>query len=238
MITDALPGVQIPLQLGRVGQHDFDSFESGPNREACEAVRRLAATGQGGPVYLWGPPGRGKSHLLLAACASAASLDRRSAYVPLSRVDELSTEYLDGLAGFDLICVDDVHAVAGNEVWELALFNLYNELRDSRGSLAVSSRFSAKAEGIVLRDLQTRLGWGLVYHLQELTDEQKINALQRKADSRGFQLPQEVATYLMSRTRRDMDALCDCLDRLDQASLSAQRRLTVPFVRTLLENGK
>ena len=88
--------------------------------------------------------------------------------------------------------------------------------------------------GLGLPDLATRLAWGLVLHVAELKDEEKINALRLRAQQRGFELPLEVGRYLLQRSPRNMVALFDLLDHLDQASLAAQRKLTIPFVRELI----
>ncbi len=98
----------------------------------------------------------------------------------------------------------------------------------------VSARCAPAALNLGLPDLVSRLGWGPVFQLQPLDDEGKRAALQLRARQRGMELPDEVAVYLLRRSPRDMDSLFELLQRLDVASLAAQRRLTIPFVRALI----
>jgi len=111
---------------------------------------------------------------------------------------------------------------------------LYNRVRDAGGRLVVAGEAGPAGSGFDLVDLASRLAWGPVFHLQELDDAGKRQALFRRAAARGVEMPDEVANYLISRCPRDMGSLFRLLDRLDEASLSAQRRLTIPFVRALI----
>jgi DnaA family protein len=142
---------------------------------------------------------------------------------------------LEDLEELDVICVDDVDKIAGHSNWEQALFHLYNRLRESSKPMVVTGRTSPRALGLQLTDLTTRLGWGLVFQLKALADDEKVRVLQQRAVARGFELPVDVGDFLLRRCPRDMGALFDLLNQLDEASLAAQRRLTVPFVKTLLD---
>jgi DnaA family protein len=144
-------------------------------------------------------------------------------------------EILDGLETFDLVCLDGLDAIAGNSHWETAVFNLFNGLADHSGSLVVSAGNAPAACGLLLPDLVSRLASGPVFRLANLDDAACIDALRLRADKRGFDLPVDTAEYLMRRLPRDTHTLFQFLDRLDQASLAAQRRLTIPFVRQLIE---
>jgi len=141
---------------------------------------------------------------------------------------------LEGLEQQAVVTVDDVHAIAGQAAWEEALFHLFNRLREAGNRLVVSARGAPAALNLQLPDLVSRLGWGPVFQLQPLDDDGKRAALQLRARQRGMELPDEVAWYLLRRSPRDMDSLFELLQRLDVASLAAQRRLTIPFVRGLI----
>jgi DnaA family protein len=138
---------------------------------------------------------------------------------------------LDGLETVQLLCVDDVQCACGEEPWEHALFNLFNGIRDSGGRMLVSATRPAARLPFELADLRSRLGWGLTCKLTELGDADKVQALLLSARRRGIPLSMEVAQYILSRCPRDLATLFQILDRLDQASLSAKRRLTIPFLR-------
>ncbi len=131
------------------------------------------------------------------------------------------------------MCVDDIDAVAGSGDWERALFALYERLRARGGLLLVAGRSAPAALGLKLPDLASRLAAGHVYALQPLSDADKSAVLRTRARSRGLEMSEEVASYLLARYPRDLHSLFALLDRLDTAALAAQRRLTIPFVRSI-----
>ena len=225
---------QLPLGLQLQASARFSNFVAGPNQEPVDQLKQIAA-GAGDPFFLlWGAAGSGKSHLLQAACHLAAGQGRSAAYVSLADVSGLAPEILEDWENYQLVCIDDVHCIAGERHWEEALFNLYNRIREQQGSLVVSSLTGPAGHAFRLPDLASRLAWGLVYPLHPLNDEQRLAALQQRARQRGCEMPAETGRYLLRRLPRDMPALFRLLDRLDEASLVAQRKLTVPFVKSVL----
>lgn len=224
--------VQIPLGLALKDSATFANFVSGENEVAVHSLTQCAEGKDEPLLYLWGDTG--KTHLLQAVCHQASSSGRAISYIPLQQADEFSVDVLQGLESMQLVCIDDLDAISGDAPWEMAVFSLFNRLRDSGTHLVVTARAQPADIGIQLPDLVSRLGWGLVYHLQPLTDEMKLHALQLRADNRGFELPDETGKYLMRRLPRDMHALFEFLDRLDQASMIAQRRITIPFAKEVL----
>jgi DnaA family protein len=239
---------QIPLRFGWRDGLSFNNYfiactalansaeEKADNSEAVHFVKRTAEGVAGAEqfLYLWGAASVGKSHLLQAACQHAAENQRTVAYLPLAELIDLSAEIFDGLEQMSLVCIDDVQLIAGKTDWEEALFHFYNRVRDAGGALLVTANVAPSALAVELADLQSRLSWGPVLQLRELDDAGKIAALQLRADGRGFELPDEVAQFLIRRSARDMASLFLLLDRLDEASLVQQRKLTIPFVRDLI----
>jgi len=227
---------QLPLAIALVDRADFSSFVVGPN---LEAVKRLefAVNGKSsdGSIYLWGGTGSGKSHLLQAACRLAAERERSSLYLSLRDYATLAPELLDGLEKLNVVALDDVECVAGLAEWEAALFHLYNRAFESGAQLVFGAATAIAGAGIQLADLRSRLAWGFVFHLAELSEADKALALQKRAQLRGFDMPENVASYLLRHCQRDMRSLFVLLDQLDSATLAQQRRLTVPFVRDLLK---
>ncbi len=225
------PGQQLGLGMWLRESATFDNFVPGSNDVLLQALRQACDDHQGF-IFFWGPDGEGKSHLLQAACNRVGE---GSVFLPLGEPG-LVPEMLDGLEQMRLVAIDNLAAVAGDRTWETALFNLYNRIRDQgRGVLIVAAEQPLASVGLTLPDLQSRLAWGLVFQLRVLSDEQKISALQQRARGRGIELNEDVATYLLRHCRRDMAGLFELLDRLDQASLAEQRRLTIPFVKLCLE---
>lgn len=225
---------QLPLGLELRDSARFDGFFPGPNREAVDSLR-LAAAGQGERlVFIAGPAGMGKTHLLQAACQHAAGVQRSSTYLPMQQLSGLAPGVLEGMEQMDLVCLDDVQLVAGDAAWERALFELFNRLRDAAGTLLVAAEQRPDLAGFGLPDLVSRLGWGVTYVLRPLADADMLAALSCRAAARGLELPEETASFLLKRIPRDPATVFDLLDRLDRASMIEQRRLTVPFVKAVL----
>lgn len=224
---------QLALKLQLKDGSSFANFYAGRN---AQAVRHLEAIAQGSaePVlFLWGEAGGGKTHLLQAACRVAAERGLHPVYLTFEEAASLTVEVLENIERALLVCLDDVEHVAGNSTWESAVFTLCDRLRAAGGSLIGAARLPPSQLGIGLADLASRLGWGAVYPLRTLTDEDKLAAVRLRARNRGLEMGDEVARYILNRYPRDMHSLFALLDRLDEASLSQQRRITIPFIRAL-----
>ena len=227
--TQALSQLALPLRLADYAV--FATFLASGNEPVVAHLRALAG-GAGGPgCWLWGGPSTGKTHLLQAVCDAAGD---RSAYVPMRLLADAGPAMLDGLASRELVCIDDIGYAAGFADWEQALFRLCNELTESGGRLIASADTAQRECRIDLADLKSRLSSLPTFHLRALDDADRGRALQLRAAHRGLKLPDETASYMIRRSRRDMASLYELLDRLDVESLRAQRRLTVALVRDIL----
>ncbi|MGH8752748.1 MAG: DnaA regulatory inactivator Hda [Burkholderiales bacterium] len=220
---------QLVLDLSLPAQPTLDNFVIGRNTELIQVLRgMLAAEPQERFVYLWGSPGSGRSHLLEAMVDAFRQQHLSASYICCGQDSEIApgTEQLDALA------VDDVERLSGNA--QIALFNLYNQIREGAGMLLVSGAMPP-AQLKLREDLVTRLGWGLVFQVHGLNDEEKTQALKTHARNRGFELPQEAADYLLSHGRRDMPSLLAALDALDNYSLRTKRPVTLPLLREIMQ---
>ncbi len=230
---------QLALNLRLKDASSFGNFLPGPNREALEQLRAAVvqaatqATTKPAMIYLWGAEGAGKTHLLQAACRLAQELGIAPAYLPLAEVVALEPSLLEGLEEMPLVCLDDIERIAGRAEWEAALFSLVERRRSPGGMLAVAASAPPDRLGLKLPDLASRLAWGTTYAMQPLSDAQKLEAVQLRARHRGFEMPEDVASYILSRYPRDLPSLFGLLDRIDEASLTRQRRVTIPFLREL-----
>lgn len=234
-MTGASAQGQLALPISLDDGATFENFHGAVNQPAVDTLKKLARAGGERALFLWGGDGRGKSHLLQAACRLASAHGRRAVYLPMAQTVLLDPEVADNLDHYALVCVDDIHRVAGIEAWQLALFNLFNALAEQGGSFVAAARNAPNAIKRLMPDLASRLAWGPVFKLEPLGDDDKIAALKQRAERRGFTLPDDSARFLLKRQQRDMRSLCATLDALDSASLAAQRRLTLPFVRAMLD---
>jgi DnaA family protein len=219
---------QLPLGVRLRDDATFASFAPGANAEVLAALRAQDTT----PLWLWGTRGSGKSHLLQAACVASGG---SSAYLPLGPGAGLTPEALTGFERCRVLCLDDLDAVAGDVPWERALFSLFNAAADLGTRLIFSCAAAPRAIEWGLKDWRSRAGACVIYQLQELDEAGRADALRLRAAQRGLQLPPETSEYLLRRMPRDLRSLLGILDRLDEASLVAQRRLTIPFIRDALE---
>jgi len=229
---------QLVMPLAGASPLRFELFHPGPNAEALDCLERLAKAPHASSVYLWGGEAVGKSHLLNAFCRCVAECGRTPAYVPLKELAALESEKVEALEGADAVCVDDLHRIAGDPLWERVLFQIYERMQGLDRPLVIAADRSPRALNMGLSDLQTRLAWGLVYQLRPLDDNGKIAMLRKRAHARGLDLPEDVAAFLLRQVPRDPRSLCAIFDSLDHAAMVAQRRLTVPFVSELLRPGR
>jgi DnaA family protein len=218
---------QLPLGVTLRANAVFANFAPGANAELLAALQGAVPD----PVWLWGGQGCGKTHLLQAACEAAGG---PAAYLPLADRSVPPAAAL-GLASCRLICLDDAGAAAGDLSWEQALFGLFNEAWDSGTRLVFASSLPPRQLAWRLEDWRSRAGSCVVYHVHELDEAGRAEALKLRAAQRGIILPVETLDYLMKRVPRDLPSLLQLLDALDEASLAAQRRLTIPFIRDALE---
>ena len=215
---------QIPLAIGAEAQPTFDSFLPGSNGAALEHLRRLAMPAA--PVYLWGPPGSGKTHLLRAlahACQQAGQrvgLFDAADPTPWPLAPDWSLVIIDGC--------DVLDACA-----QQAAFALFVEAAIEGVQVAAAGRLPP-VDLVMRDDLRTRLGWGLVFAMQPLGEAETRAALRREGDRRGVMLSDEVMDHLLTRFPRDLKHLMSLLDRLDEFALSRSRAVTVPLIRTML----
>ena len=226
---------QIPLQLEPRRPDRFDEFVAGPNENALAAVRQLLDE-TGGSLFLSGPEGSGKSHLLNALCHAARENGLAAFYIALKRLPEEAAASLEGLQVLDLVCVDDLDSVAGNPVWENALFACFNEVRAAHGRLLVSSSQSLASLELCLPDLASRLAWGVRQNLRLPDDDGKLQILQQRARTLRIDLPEDVQNYLLKHSKRDMSSLLLALERLKDAAFVSKRKITVPLAREILKN--
>ena len=241
-VVHSQPRQQLVLDVRLSDTATLDNFLPAAGHAAVIAALRQQLEPTGDPVlYLAGPQGAGKSHLLQAACHLAG---RGAVYLPLSDLvdypaadDELATRALEGYDALDLVCLDDVQSLAGLPAWERALFNLYNRCRESGCRMVVAAVGAPRTLAFSLPDLQSRLSWATVYQLAAADETRRLDILQFRAARLGMSLPPEVARFISIRASRDLADLMSILARLDAVSLAEQRKLSVPFVKHALDWG-
>lgn len=226
---------QLTLLVGLKDDATFANYYSGKNQQVVTEIKKSASGFGERVIYFWGTGGVGCTHLLQSCCHAANQNNLRSLYLPLANLNDFSPEIFEGLETLDLICMDDIHKIAGHAAWEEGFFHFYNRIHDAGGRLIVTANVMPKALGVTLPDVVSRLTWGMVFQLQPLSDTEKLTALIMRADRRGMTLSEEVGKFILNHCPRHMATLFAALDALDKISLAAQRKLTIPFVKTVLQ---
>jgi DnaA family protein len=236
---------QLPLAISPDINATFDNYYiSESNQAVITALQQFVMpAGSCEPfIYLCGSQGSGVTHLLEATQNYSQSQSQSKPqplsiqYLPLEELKNYPpADILEGMEQLDMVCIDDLQVICGHEQWEQQLFHLFNRLRDTGKQLLVGSHLSPRQLPLQLADLQSRLQWGAVFQLQPLQDQEKAQLLILRAHKLGLELPQEVANYLLQRMGRSSSELIALLKHLDLASLSEQRKLTIPFVKTVLD---
>ncbi len=222
--------LRFPLRLGA----SFANFVQDEARTQVAQLQDFLRQPQESFLYLWGAPESGLTHLLHAACHAIEETGEKAIYMPLTALGQDLGAALEGLEQYSLVCLDELEQVAGREDAEQALFHCFNRVRDQQSKLIIASHQPVRGLGLTLPDLESRLQWGMTLHLPVPSDVVKGRMLQQRALERGILLPEDVVAYIMKRSERSPNQLVEILEQLDRASLSAQRKLTVPFVKQTL----
>ena len=228
---------QLPLDIHLRVEHRLDNFLTS-SAQAQELVEKLAAPTllkADEAIVIYGENGAGKTHLLQGLCQLAGDLDISCGYLPLNDLRRAGAGILEGLDQLDLICIDDIHCIAGNAEWERGLFNLFNLSRQHHCQLLMTSQQRPADSHFELADLTSRLTWGLIYPLPNLDQHERKQLLLQRALELGLSLDESACDYILQRSQRQTSSLMDFLDQLDQHSLADQRRITIPLIRELMQ---
>lgn len=226
---------QLPLHFEFRANQTFNDFFPGSNQEIVTHLQQCVAGLGEQQIFLWGNSGQGKSHLLQACCHQAQKQNLSSFYFDLPNTQLPDTSILNGLDEYDVVCFDNIERIAGNAAWELAFFNFFNRHRERGHKLLISASSAPNDLGVQLPDLKTRLNWGLTLKIQPLTDSDRIEALIFKANQMGFEIAPQAGRFLLTHYARDLASLWALLEKLDKASLAAKRKLTIPFLKQILD---
>jgi len=224
--------LQLPLDIQLDGTARLDNFYPGSNLQICQKLKNLAHS-KDDFIFIWGGPNVGKSHLAQAICREYSEKNLIAAYFPLNN-EALAPEVLEGLEFADLVCLDSLQSVLDEPYWQLALFNLFNNLKHKHRQFIIFCEDSPKNFSLQLADLQSRFNSMEIYKLEILTDQQRIGFVISNAEHRGLEISAEVARFILARSSREVGDLIDIIELLDAQSIAQQRKVTIPFVKKVL----
>ena len=227
---------QISLDIGLKDSSTFASFYNRGNEQVLADIANFIDDNQIKILYLWGSSGSGKTHLLHAIQNQELEKGGVVYYLPFSNVKNYPVEALEGLETASLICLDELEHIAGIKHWEEAVFHLLNRTWENGNKVVIAASGNIQEIGISLPDLQSRLTWGLNSKLNELDDVGKQLCLKFRASLRGFELNEDVCSFLLKRLPRNMQQLFEFLELIDKQTLVEKRKVTIPFIKSLLES--
>ncbi len=228
---------QMPLALRYPRDERLETFIGAPDG-ALAQLRAVAVGASQDWIYLQGATGTGKTHQALATCSSAEQAGRLPTYVPLAAVSGRVRDALEGLEHRDLVALDGLDAVAGDRDDEVALFDFHNRARATGVTVLYTAQQAPGEMGLVVPDLRSRLGQCVRVVLQALDEEGRAAVLRDRALRRGLAIDEAAIEWLLSHSGRELGGLITLMDWLDRESLAAKRRITVPFLRQVLEDGR
>ena len=208
----------------------FESFFAGSN----DHIYKLLQTSEQKFLWIAGEKGTGKTHLLQAKINQINHNQSKLMYLPMRDLNQFSPEILDDMDQMDLICIDDIHLVLGSRIWEEKLLDLYERIQNTKTVFIVSSKDSPQGGNFLIQDLLSRYSTALVLRLNVLKNMDIVRAIQLHAKIRGFDLSDNAAKFLLTRVRRDVCSLVEIIEILDYESLAKKRKLTIPFIKSVL----
>lgn len=234
--------MQLVLPVSFRKQDSLDTFVDGQNEQLISHIQNTLQTLDDSVhasqriCVINGQEGAGKSHLLLATCEQASLQNLSHQYIDMSQIINMPTELLIGFINKDVVCIDNLALINANEDWQRAVFDTINQFTEQNGRLLLISTAQAiSTMDYKLPDLKTRLMWGTNFTLHSLSDEDKEKALAKHMGALGISFSEDVAAFLIKRVSRNMHELVNLIDALDKASLQSKRKITIPFVKTILK---
>lgn len=228
---------QLALPFSSSEFQTFDNFISSGNEELIEHLTGIALgnASESAITFVTGGRGDGKTHLLNASCNLANDNQQIAAYVDLDTADSLAPQMMEGLENCDLVCVDNIDAILLNKQWEVAVFDLINRILEKGNvQIIITAHKMPKLMSFRLPDLASRLVWGQCMSISPLDDSDRLNLLKSIAFNAGLEMSEELANFLLTRLPRDLHSLTQAMKTLDESSLQAKRKLTIPFAKEVL----
>ena len=222
---------QIPLEVSLSEYMTFETFYLGPNKSVVDSLRDE----KNQLIWLAGLEGFGKTHLLHAFLNSHEHENKKVLYLPMSESQDFTPDILDNLAQYDLVAIDDIENIIGDMTWEEQLLKFYEDSYSTRNKILITANDTPKGLNFLLPDLSSRFNLALIERLRPMNEDEMIKAILIHSKARGFDLPEDSAKYLINRVPRDVSVLIDMIKLLDYESLSMQRKLTIPFIKTVLD---
>lgn len=206
----------------------FDSFVVGACNQFAHAAARSVATNPSrsyNPLFLYGGVGMGKTHLMHAIgreltdkfgtmrviyTSSERFMNEMIACIRTDRMQQFHQRYREA----DVLLVDDIQVLGTKERTQEEFFHTFNELHDHQKQIVISSDSPPKDIPGLVERLRSRFEWGLLADLQPPDLETKMAILDKKSEAEGIRLPDDVRTFMASKTKSNVRELEGALVKL------------------------
>lgn len=227
---------QLALNISIDDQYTFDNFWPALNFEFIELINNFLQTQFPHLLSIIGEPATGKTHLMHAIADKLKAQHKTVMLLPMKELIHINPNILDGVEHMDFLMIDDIDAIKDHPNWQEALFHCYNRCQDKQCKWLITACESPTLLNLSLKDLQSRLSHGITWALKPMNDEQKHYILIFRANKLGLEMSQATANYLLNHYSRDLKKQMDNLNKLEQASLTYLKKLTIPFIKQTLSN--
>jgi DnaA family protein len=227
---------QLIFDLHNRYQARFADFLGEQADYLCAQVRRVVC-GEERFAYLYGGAGSGKTHLLESACYEAMKHGKRAMYIDLRHQHQYTPDMLAGLEGMELVCLDNLDAIAGYRAWEEGLFHLFNRLQAASIPLLVTASTVPLQLALCLPDLQTRLSLGILCQVEALSDDARAQIVLQRAACMGLCLPAPCLHYIMRHYERSIHRILQLLDQIAERAFAQKKAITLPLVKAAMKKS-
>ncbi len=225
-MTQELHYNQIPIDFTFFTKKTFSNFIVGDNNRLLDSLVDFHKSDQ--IILIYGPQSSGKSHICQAVLHESCV-----EYLFVNGESELCNEKLNDY--YELVVIDDLDKLVSTKGREERIFTiLNNQILNKKPALITSSKDITEC-GLTLEDLSSRLLSDKIFTINDLDDSDKINMMISYSSQRGLEISDRVLNYIINNCSRDLYFICALIKNLDRVSLSAKKKITIPFIKKVIE---
>ena len=227
---------QLILPYQKNIKQTFENYysDSDLNTQISEGIKNIFSN-KNNQIYIWGGKFTGKSHLLYSANNHFSSIEKKCIYLPMKDYSLFDPDIINNFCDYDLICIDDIDCIFGIKDWEYSFFKMINKALDNSKKIIYTSSYSLVLNKINLKDLHSRLSWGLVYRINNPGDDLKEKILNKIIHEKEYNISLDVCRYLLNRKDRDLVSLIKIIHKVGYQSLSTNKKISIKSLSSIFD---
>lgn len=227
---------QLILPYQKNIKHTFDNFftDNNNNIQIIDCIKNFYNQ-KNNHIYIWGDRSSGKSHLLHSACNYYGEKNKNCVYFPLNDYKNFNCDIFNGFEEYDLVCIDNLDSIYGDKEWEYSLFILLNRILNAEKKIIFTSSLSLALDRIHLKDLQSRISWGLIFMINKPNDDIKGKILKNIILEKEYNISFDVIKYLLKKEDRDITSLIDLIHKTGNYSLSVNKKIGTKNLNNIIK---